>query len=171
MRTLAVDGTRLVLPKYPSIIEEFGQHRFGPNADRERSLAMGSILYDVFNHISIDSKIAPWTSSERDLLEQHLDKVTEGDLLLLDRGYPCLWLLFLLKAKNIEYCVRMKEDRWLSVKSFTESGEKERTVSFSLPKKDRRKLAVFPDMMDATITCRLIKVELETGEKRYCVRP
>ena len=74
MRTLAVDGTRLVLPNHPSVIEEFGQHHFGPNADSPRSLALGSMLYDVLNQITIDSKLAPYTSSERDLLMEHLDK-------------------------------------------------------------------------------------------------
>lgn len=163
-RTLAVDGTRLVLPNHPSIIEEFGQHRFGPNADSPRSLAMGSMLYDVFNHITIDSKLAPWSSSERDLLVEHLDKVEEGDLLLLDRGYPCIWLLFLLKARGIEFCVRLKDDWWLAVKDFRESGEKQRIVSFLLPKKDRKKLDNYPQMINAHIECRLIRVELENGE-------
>lgn len=165
MRVLAVDGTRLVLPNHPSIIEEFGVHKFGPKADSERSLAMGSMLYDVLNQITIDAQIAPYASSERDLLEAHLDKVKTGDLLLLDRGYPCFWLLFLLKAKGIEFCVRLKDDWWLKVKDFTESDEMERIVTFSLPKKDRKKLADFPHMKDATITCRLIKIVLETGEK------
>lgn len=165
MRTLSVDGTRLVLPNHPSIVEEFGQHNFGPNADSPRSLAMGSVLYDVLNQICIDGQLAPYSASERDLLLQHLDKVKAGDMLLLDRGYPCFWLLFLLKAKGIEFCVRLKEDWWLKVKEFTESGEKERIVTFKLPKKDRKKLADFPHMMDATIECRLVKVELENGEK------
>jgi hypothetical protein len=74
---------------------------------------MGSVLYDVLNHLTLDAQLAPYASSERDLLMQHLDKVQEGDLLLLDRGYPCFWLLFLLKAKKIEFCVRLKEDWWL----------------------------------------------------------
>ncbi len=163
-RTLAVDGTRLVLPNHPSIIEEFGQHQFGPNADSPRSLAMGSMLYDVFNQITIDSKLAPWSSSERDLLVEHLEKVEKGDMLLLDRGYPCFWLLFLLKAREIEFCVRLKDDWWLAVKDFRESGEKQRIVSFSLPKKDRKKLDNYPQMIDAQIECRLIRVELENGE-------
>jgi hypothetical protein len=68
MRTLAVDGTRLVLPNHPSIVEEFGQHNFGPNADSPRSLAMGSVPYDVLNQICIDGQLAPYSSSERDLL-------------------------------------------------------------------------------------------------------
>ncbi len=158
MRVLATDGTRLVLPNRPSVIEEFGQQQFGPKADSPRSLAMASMLYDVLNQITLDAQLAPYASSERDLLMQHLDKIKPGDLLLLGRGYPCFWLLFLLKAKGIEFCVRLKDNWWLKVKDFTESGEKERTVTFALPKKDRKKLAGFPDMQDATITCRFGKV-------------
>ena len=165
MRLLAVDGTRLVLPNHPTVVEEFGVHHFGPNADSQRSLAMGSLLYDVLNQLTIDSQIAPYASSERDLLMQHLDHVKPGDLLLLDRGYPSFLLLFLLKARGIEFCVRLKEDWWLQVKDFTESSEKERIVTFTLPKKDRSKLKDFPHMLDTEITCRLIKVELENGEK------
>jgi len=165
MRLLAVDGTRLVLPNHPTVVEEFGVHQFGPKADSPRSLAMGSLLYDVLNLITIDSQIAPYASSERDLLMQHLDQIKSGDLLLLDRGYPSFWLLFLLKARGIEFCVRLKEDWWLKVKDFTESSEKERIVTFALPKKDRAKLKDFPHMLDTEITCRLIKIELENGEK------
>lgn len=164
MRLLAVDGTRLVLPNHPSVVEEFGVHQFGPKADSPRSLALGSLLYDVLNLVTIDSQIAPYASSERDLLLEHLEHVKPGDLLLLDCGYPSFWLLFLLKAKGIEFCVRLKEDWWLKVKDFTESSEKERIVTFALPKKDRSKLKDFPHMLDQEITCRLIKVELENGE-------
>jgi hypothetical protein len=165
MRVLAVDGTRLVLPNHPSVIKEFGQQQFGPKADSPRSLAMGSMLYDVLNQITIDAQLAPYASSERDLLMQHMDKIQEGDLLLLDRGYPCFWLLFLLKAKGIEFCVRLKEDWWLKVKDFTDSSETERIVTFTLPKKDWKKLSDFPQMQNQAITCRLVKIELPTGEK------
>lgn len=165
MRTLAVDGTRLLLPNHPSVIEEFGQHNFGPKADSPRSMAMASMLYDVLNQITIDAQIAPYSESERDLLSKHLDKIKEGDLLLLDRGYPSFWWLFMLKARGIEFCVRLKDNWWLQVKEFVESDEKERIVMFSLPKKDRSKLAAYPHMQNTTITCRLIKVELENGEK------
>lgn len=164
MRTLAVDGTRLVLPNHPSVIEEFGQHKFGPNADSPRSLALASMLYDVLNQITIDAQIAPYSESEGDLLSKHIDKIKQGDLLLLDRGYPCFWLLFLLKARKIEFCVRLKDNWWLKVKEFVESGEKERIVTFSLPKKDRNKLKGYPHFQDTTITCRLLRVELKTGE-------
>jgi hypothetical protein len=164
-RVLAVDGTRLVLPNHPSVVAEFGQHSFGPKADSPRSLALASMLYDVLNQMTIDAQIASYSGSERDLLLKHIEKTKAGDILLLDRGYPCIWLLFLLKARGVEFCVRMKDDWWLSVKGFVESDEKERIVTYKLPKKDRKKLADYPQMMDQSITCRLIKIELENGEK------
>jgi hypothetical protein len=109
--------------------------------------------------------MAPYASSERDLLMLHLEKVKEGDLLLLDRGYPCFWLFFLLKARKIEFCIRLQENWWLSAKEFAKSKEKERLVTFTFPKKDREKLAGYPHMVNETITCRLVKVDLENGEK------
>jgi hypothetical protein len=164
-RVLAVDGTRLVLPNHPTTIEEFGQHHFGPKADSPRCLALGSMLYDVFNHVTIDAKLAPYKESERDLLDQHLNKVMQGDLLLLDRGYPSIALMYKLKAKGIEFCIRMKEDWWLSVKAFTENKEREKIVEFNLPKKDKKKLSEYVDLIEKSIECRLIKVELEDGGK------
>jgi hypothetical protein len=164
MRVLAVDGTRLVLPNHPSVIKEFGQHKFGPKADSPRSLALASQLYDVLNQITIDAQIAPYSESEGDLLSKHMDKIKQGDLLLLDRGYPCFWLLFMLKARGIEFCVRLKDNWWLKVQEFVKSGEKERIVTFSLPKKDRGKLKDYPHMLDTTISCRLLRIELENGE-------
>lgn len=164
MRTLAIDGTRLVLPNHPSIIEEFGQHEFGSNADSKRSLALGSVLYDVFNQITIDFQLDKYISSERDLLMEHLDFVKKGDLLLLDRGYPCFWLLFLLQAKGIEFCVRLKGDWWLVVNDFLKSTDNERIVEFKLPKKDANKLSEYPDFIHKTIKCRLTKVVLDTVE-------
>jgi hypothetical protein len=162
-RVLSVDGTRLVLPNHRSVKEEFGEHSFGPNADSKRSLAIGSMLYDVFNHVTLDARLAPYSDSEQSLLLQHLEKTQAGDLLLLDRGYPSFWLLFLLKAHGVEFCVRLKEDWWLKVKEFTKSDLLDGEVVFTLPQKDRKKLAAYPHFTDTTIRCRLIKVILEDG--------
>lgn len=164
MRTLAVDGSRLVLPNHPTVKEEFGVHGFGPNADSQQSLAMCSMLYDVLNQVTLDAQLAPYASSERDLLQAHLGRVKSGDLLLLDRGYPCFWVLFLLKAKGIEFCVRMKENWWLSVDQFVKSGKQQEVVEFTLPNKDHNKLSEYPEIINSSIKCRLIRVELDNGE-------
>jgi hypothetical protein len=164
MRLLACDGTRLALPHHESIIEEFGQHGFGPNADSKRSLAMSSFLYDTLNLVTLDAQLAPYASSERQLLSKHLDKIQSGDLLLLDRGYPSLALFFELKARGVEFCIRMKEDWWLDVKSFSESEDVERIVTFKLPLKDQSLRNTYSNLSDQ-LTCRLVSIKLPNGEK------
>ncbi len=165
MRLLSVDGTRLVLPNHKSVKEEFGEHSFGPKADSKRSLAMGSFLYDPINMLTLDAQIAPYASSERELLYKHLEKIKKGDLLLLDRGYPSIALIFLLTARGIGFCMRMKENWWLNVKEFLESGKEQQIVSFRLPQKDRELLKDYPRMYEKVIKCRLVSVSLPNGEK------
>lgn len=163
-RILAIDGTRIMLPNHPTIVEEFGTYGFGPKADSVRSMAMGSLLYDPLNQIVLDSQIAPYNASERDLLLTHLPKINAGDILLLDRGYPCFWLLYLLTAKKIDFCVRLKDDWWIKVKEFRESGFSDAIVEFKLPKKDYSKLDKHPEIREKGLFCRLIKIVLESGE-------
>jgi len=163
-RLLAVDGTRLVLPKHGSIIEEFEEHGFGPNAESPRSIASCSLLYDVLNQIALDGQLASYGTNERDLLVKHLDKVNPGDLLVLDRGYPSFWLFFLLKAKKIDFCVRLQQTWWLAAKDLANSDDKEHIITIKLPKKDKDRLADYPEIQNETLTCRLINVELANGE-------
>ena len=126
---------------------------------------MGSFLYDPVNMLTLDAQIAPYASSERELLYKHLEKVKKGDLLLLDRGYPSIALIFLLIARGIRFCMRMKENWWLNVKEFSESGREQQYVSFRLPQKDRELLKDYPRMFEKVIKCRLVSINLPNGEK------
>jgi len=163
-RVLAIDGTRLILPRHETTIEEFGEHGFGPKADSKRCMAMGSMLYDVLNHLTIDAQIGPYSGcSEQDLLMKHLDKVVPGDLLLLDRGYAAFWLFFLLYAKGIHFCIRLPENWWLAAKDFIKSSDTDREVRFKLPIKDRDKLSDYAELWNEKLTFRLVKVVKEDG--------
>jgi len=165
-RLLGADGSRLMLPNHPTVVEEFGTHSFDPNGDSPRSLALVSMLYAVLNLTTHDAQIAPYSASERDLLNAHLPRAGKEDLLLLDRGYPSILLLFRLYSRGLDFCVRMKEDWWLQVKEFNESGEKERIVKFTLPRKDKVTFRQeCPDFLEVEIACRLVCVTLENGEK------
>jgi hypothetical protein len=164
MITLDVDGTTLMLPNHSTIKQEFGVHKFGPTAGKERSLAQTSLLYDVLNLVTIDAQMASYATSEKDLLYRHLESLKPNDLLLMDRGYPSKALFFLLMAKEVHFCARMKEDWWLELKVFKESGKQQDIITFKLPKKDRDLLNDFPQWQDITIKCRLLKIVLEMGE-------
>ena len=106
-RVLAADGSTLVLPDHKTTREEFGVHKFGRNADAERSMATVSIMYDVLNLLTLDAQIDKYAVSEQTLLKKHLSNVAflKGDLLLLDRGYPSIALMFKLQQMGIEFCI------------------------------------------------------------------
>jgi len=97
------------------------------------------------------------------LLYEHLNYVHAGDLLLVDRGYPSVSRFFILTARQIEFCVRTKED-WNTVRDFKASGEKDRIVELILPKRDWYYLEDYSDMQHRKLRCRLVSVELKNGE-------
>jgi hypothetical protein len=164
MRLLSIDGSTLGLPNHPSNTQAFGSHGFGPHADSSRTLARVSLLYDVLNQVTLDSQMAPYASHELDMFSQHLSCLLPCDLVLMDRGYSAIWVLFALKARQVNFCVRMRENWWHEAKSFLESGENNRVVEFSLPQKDWHKLENYPQWQEQKITCRLVRVELGEGK-------
>ena len=169
-RLLAVDGSRLHLPNHSTIREEFGEIKTGRNGDTPCSMATCSMLYDVLNQVTLDAQIGPYKNSskkkagESALLEGHLPKMKPGDLVLFDRGYPSKELFFKLITQGVDFCMRMKGSWWKEVRAFRESSLEEALVEFSLDQKYRKKMESYPQPIPETITCRLVKVILDTGE-------
>ena len=164
-RLLSVDGSRLHLPNHESVKKEFGEYLVGRNGDTPISMALISLLYDPLNLLTVDSQIGGWNESEQNLLLQHVDKLQVGDLLLADRGYPSIYLFYLLVSRGVDFCFRMKEDWWLPVRSFVESGQKEMIIELSLPSRDVKKPHGVDFKSAPPIGCRLVLIELENGEK------
>lgn len=164
-RLLSIDGSTLMLPKHPSIEEEFGTVNFGPEANTPRSLATLSILYDVLNLLTLDVELGSYKTSEKELAIRHFERLKPGkDLLLLDRGYPSFALMFEMQARGIDYCMRLQEGWWLEVRKMLTSGEKDKEVTFRLPSKEKHLLTKYATD-NADIRCRLIVVELPDGRK------
>ncbi|WP_179091400.1 IS4 family transposase, partial [[Flexibacter] sp. ATCC 35208] len=165
-RLLAADGSTCVLPNHKTTREEFGVHNMGRHADAERCIATTSLMYDVLNLVTLDAIIDKYAVSEQILLRQHLSNVKflRKDLLLLDRGYPGMSLMYTLQHKQIDYCIRLKGDWWKEGRTMLENGETDKIVTFTLPAKDHHLQKQYrqgsPD-----IKCRLIVIELETGEQ------
>jgi hypothetical protein len=125
---LSVDGSRLHLPNHPGIKEESGEHLVGRNGSTPVSMALISLLYAPLNLLTSDSQTGSWSESEQSLLLKHTDRLQGGDLLPADRGYPSIYLFYLPGSRGVEFCFRMKENWWLAVRSFVESGLKEISV-------------------------------------------
>jgi hypothetical protein len=164
-RLLAVDGSTAVLPSHQSIIEEFGQTGFGPQGNSFRSVARMSFLYDVLNLTVLDAQVDRYDVSERALARRHFEHIDKGtDLVLFDRGYPSLSLMFEMQALGITYLIRVRDDFWNEAKQMLSTGEKDKAVVFDLPKKDRGLLEKY-NTKDDQIKFRIVITDLPGGEK------
>lgn len=164
-RLLAIDGSTINLPSHSTTFEEFGEYKVGCNADVSRSMARISLCYDVLNLLTLDARIDSLSVSERSFVRTHIENggLKAGDLLLLDRGYPSIALMYVLQRLGIEFCIRMQNEWWLEVKAFNDSDLSDKIVEFKLPAKDRHLMQEHNSQI-STIKCRLVRVVLENGQ-------
>jgi hypothetical protein len=165
-RVLAIDGSAVTVPTHKSTREVFGEYMVGCKADVPKSMAHISICYDVLNLLTLDARMDRFDISEQTLLKEHLQTVDfkQDDLLLLDRGYPSISLMYELQQRGIHFCIRMKDNWWKEVEKFQKEGTQSKEVVFKLPPKDRHLQAKWQSEQDE-VKCRLVSIELENGEK------
>jgi len=73
---------------------------------------------------------------ERQFLFEHLDRLSPDDLLLLDRGYPCRWLVAVLNHRVIKFCMRVDNaSGFACVRTFMRSDALEQVVMLPAPNK------------------------------------
>jgi hypothetical protein len=82
-RLLAVDGCRINVQRGWKLHWAFATPK-GAHCPQ----ALCSVLFDVIARVPLDVEATSCLGSERKLLDSHLDLLREGDVLILDRGYP-----------------------------------------------------------------------------------
>jgi hypothetical protein len=73
---------------------------------------------------------------ERQMLAEHLDRLSSDDLLLLDRGYPSRWLVALLNDRAISFCMRVEkagDGGFAYVRAFLRCGLEKQVVTLNAP--------------------------------------
>nr|WP_308605778.1 transposase [Massilia sp. DJPM01] len=101
---------------------------------------------------------------ERQFLLEHLDLLSPDDLLLLDRGYPCRWLVAVLNHRAIKFCMRVDNaSGFTCVRTFMHSKALEQVVTLPAPNK--------PDALDYECPrkpqrVRLVRNVSPSGEQR-----
>lgn len=105
-RVFAVDGSKFNLGRSDELDDHFGrpESAYCPQATV-------SALVNVANGLPFDVRIGPYASSERALLVEHLEVVREGDVVVLDRGYPSYEIMQTLIARGIDFLVRVPESQ------------------------------------------------------------
>jgi len=113
--------------------------RFGMRASHVNRAALADqILFGLFlpgpDLMLAASLHSVHERGERQFLFEHLDRLSPNDLLLLDRGYPCRWLVAVLNQRGIKFCMRVDHDSGFAcVREFTRSNANERIVMLRAP--------------------------------------
>jgi hypothetical protein len=97
--------------------------------------AIAFALYLPGSELSLSFELYSPQVGERQMLFEHLDQLTPNDLLLLDRGYPAHWLIAVLMARGIHFCMRVDALGFGPVNAFRRSGKREATVLLGPPSK------------------------------------
>lgn len=155
-----MDGSKYALPNTPEVIKEFGgqDNQFGI-----KPMALGSCLYDVYQGIVLDSKIAHYNSSERDMAFEHLQHTSENDLILYDRGYSAYWLALAHIIFKRDFCMRIRSNFNKQTIAFEESSKRDAVITLDpsaemIAKAKQKGLSIKP------VTVRLLKVKTTKGE-------
>jgi hypothetical protein len=155
-RLLAVDGSRLTLPKTRELEAIYGVHKNQSNTVVVQ--ARVSVLYDVLNNFVIDSELAPLHIGEAPLAKNHLAYSQKNDLIIYDRGYPSFDLVYQHTNLNRAFLFRVKESFSTVVKAFVASGKKSQIVAIKPGRRQALRSKTYD--YESTIKVRLISVKL-----------
>lgn len=178
-RILGIDGSTIRLPETEELYLEFGTttSRFG---DLCVPLAKTSVMYDVLNHLTLDAEFNSYATSEKSMAMNHLQKLDDldkllseknfNDLILADRGYPSLFIMFYIKHTKKDFLIRGYDSFLTEIDSVVQSGTSDSVITLHAFKKDRHVNKDFkkylPDLSsDATIDVRVLIFTLSSGEK------
>jgi hypothetical protein len=145
LRVVAGDATVLRLTL-------FGKTRDGKSFARHVVDAIGFALYLPGIEMTLAAKLYSPDVGERQMLFEHLDKLRDNDILVLDRGYPAYWLFAALTQRGRHFCMRADSLNFGAIRTFRRSGLAERIVTLPAPGKQ--------DALDYEIAATPCKVRL-----------
>jgi hypothetical protein len=167
-RLLGIDGSKVILPDNEAIYAEFGwvkrpSGRKAQAGQGRYSYSLVSVLYDVLNDISLDSRMGSVEAYEVDLAQQHLPYTREDDLLLQDRNFPSYRWLATLKKANRHFVIRCSRSSFAQVRRmFRGQGPDSQLVSL---KPSPEKLAEIRQRgLPEQIQVRLVRLRLANGD-------
>lgn len=137
LRLLGVDGSSIRLEEqaYIDMISSFSELNLDIEKCRKSDqapMARCSLIYDCFNEIAVDAQLKPTIFSELESLTLQLKKVSSQDLLVLDRGYHCYWLMALLIKLDIKFVIRA-QTHTVPIKKFLKTGKSEQMLNLPKP--------------------------------------
>ena len=169
----AIDGSLFEIPNTRELREEYKTQK-NASGNRESARARVSGIYDVENGFMLDALIKDCGEGEKELAKKNIENTSqilnlENCIIIFDRGYPGIDLIWHLEKLKIKYIFRLQsnmynkekesmktDDEWIEL-NFTEHRLKR--ISKKKIKKELKK--------QKKIKVRMSKVVLDTGETEY----
>ena len=162
LRLVATDSTTLRLPPWLENQTEFGVQLDSGGQPYVLARALG--LFATTSKLMIKTVLGRFDDAERALLVQLLPHLASDDLLIMDRGFPAVWLFTLMQQRQLPFLARMDGNQWPVVENFLRSNLSETVITQPVSASARRQAqAVGMTLTAKTLTFRLIKVVLSTG--------
>lgn len=166
-RLIGVDGSTAEVPNSDELQKEFGVHTLRPDG-KAISVARICEMYDPLNNLSLAGKIAPFAKSETalfwEMLEQHTN-YGKGDIFIFDRYFYSSTLAFFLHERGADFCFRVKKSLG-AVKKMMANDQRDVIMELTIDKKARKKARQL-GITTKSLTCRLVWIELESGEDEF----
>ena len=162
LRLVATDSTTLRLPPWLENQAEFGVQLDSSGQPYVLARALG--LFATRSRLMLHSVLDRFDRSERSLLVSLLRHLESTDLLLMDRGFPAIWLFAVLLQRGIPFLARIDGTQWPDVEAFARSGDAKLLVQRPVTAQARKQAqAAGAELYLNTVTFRLIRVVLPNG--------
>lgn len=162
LRLVATDSTTLRVPPWQENQDAFGVQYDTGGQPYVLARALG--LYATASRLMLKAVVGRFDESERALLVQLVPQLAADDLLIMDRGFPALWLFAFLQQRGAQALARMDGTQWPDVETFLRSGQPETVLTRPITAAMRRQArAAGAELFGSTVSFRLIKVCLPNG--------
>lgn len=150
-RLSAIDASILEINNSERLRSAFGFAEGGTSVRLARAKASG--IYDLENDMMLTSIIGEYTTGERELAIELIEKLKwlglKNDLILFDRGYPGKHFFQYLETAGVKYLVRISNTRDKQIKAAHDSDQ---IIDY----------AVDPEV---SLKMRVVRFLLDTGEE------
>lgn len=163
-RLWATDGTGFRLPNAPGLGEAFGWH--GNQHNRVPSTRL-LLCFDLLNQVISSAQFHTRHTAESVMAQRQIAALPSDVLMVYDRGYASHIIPYLHLLYGSHCLIRMPVGHSKAVEAFVESGKNQAIITERLQWKARlalRELTGQDVPFDTTITYRLIRITLKTGE-------
>ena len=169
----AIDGSLFEIPNTKELREEYKTQK-NSSGDRESARARVSGIYDVENGFMIDALIKDCGEGEKELAKKNIENAgkiinLENCIIIFDRGYPGIDLIWYLEKLKIKYIFRLQTKMYEKEKNSMKSNDEwiELNVAGDRLRKVLDKEVKEELKKQKTIKIRMSKVVLDTGEIEY----